>query len=211
VLGNMTLLPDGSNTSGNPGNTGGTSFTQGQGYSVQLASLGKAPDLSKFDNVSDLGRVYDVSSGNSYKVRLGVFATRAEAARVAAEAKSDFPGAFIVADSGTSAFASGNSTYVPPNNPTTINTGPTTTQPTSFGRYKVQLGAYGKPQNFDRNKAQQLGTLETTMRGNLTLFMIGNLNSLTEARNVQSRAQSAGYNGAFVLESVNGVLTKVPN
>jgi hypothetical protein len=218
VLGNMTLLPDGSNSGGNAngggtsgGNTGGTSYTQVQGYSVQLASLGKSPDLSKFDNVSDLGRVYDVNSGSGYKVRLGVFATRAEAARAAAEAKADYPGAFVVADSGTSAFASGGSTYVPPSNPTTINTGSTTTQPTSFGRYKVQLGAFGKPQNFDRSKALQLGTLETTMRGNLTLFMIGNLNSLTEARNVQSRAQSSGYTGAFVLESVNGVLTKVPN
>ncbi|MGK0335325.1 MAG: hypothetical protein ACI974_002153, partial [Paraglaciecola sp.] len=39
----------------------------------------------------------------------------------------------------------------------------------------------------------------------------GNLNSLTEARNVQSRAQASGYSGAFVLESVSGVLTKVPN
>lgn len=205
VLGNMTLLPDGSNTGGN---TGGTNYTQVQGYSVQLASLGKAPDLSKFDNVSDLGRVYDVNTGGAYKVRLGVFATRAEAARAAAEAKADFPGAFVVADSGTSAFASGGSTYPPPNNPATVNPG---TDPTSFGRYKVQLGAFGQPQNFDRNKAQQLGTLETATRGNLTLFMIGNLNSLTEARNVQSRAKASGYGGAFVLESVNGVLTKVPN
>jgi hypothetical protein len=216
VLGNMTLLPDGKNT-GNGGSTsggssgGGTTYTQVQGYSVQLASLNKAPDLSKFDNVSDLGRVYDVNDGNSYKVRIGVFATRAEAARAAAQAKADFPGAFVVSDSGTSSSASGGSTYVPPSNPTTINTQPTTNTNTSFGRYKVQLGAYGKPQNFDRNKAQRLGTLETTTRGNLTLFMIGNLNSLTEARNIQARAKASGYAGAFVLESVNGVLKKVAN
>ena len=82
---------------------------------------------------------------------------------------------------------------------------------TGFGRYKVQLGAFGKPENFDRNKAGQLGTVETTMRGTLTLFMIGNLNSLSEARSVQARAQASGYPGAFVLESVNGQLVKVPN
>jgi len=186
VLGNMTLLPDGKNTGGGTsggssgGSSGGTTYTQVQGYSVQLASLGKAPDLSKFDNVSNLGRVYDVNDGNSYKVRLGVF-------------------------------ASGGSTYVPPSNPTNITTQPRSNSNSSFGRYKVQLGAFGQPQNFDRGKAQQLGTLETTARGNLTLFMIGNLNSLQEARNVQSRAQASGYSGAFVLESVNGVLTKVPN
>ena len=217
VLGNMTLLPDGKNTGGGTsggssgGSSGGTTYTQVQGYSVQLASLGKAPDLSKFDNVSNLGRVYDVNDGNSYKVRLGVFATRAEAARAAASAKGTYPGAFVVADSGTSATASGGSTYVPPSNPTNITTQPRSNSNSSFGRYKVQLGAFGQPQNFDRGKAQQLGTLETTARGNLTLFMIGNLNSLQEARNVQSRAQASGYSGAFVLESVNGVLTKVPN
>ena len=215
VLGNMTLLPDGKNTgSGSSSSTssgGGTTYTQVQGYSVQLASLGKAPDLSTFNNVSGIGRVYDVNDGNNYKVRIGVFATRAEAARAAAEAKASFPGAFVVSDSGTSAFSSGGSTYVPPSNPTTITTQSTTNTSNSFGRYKVQLGAYGKPQNFDRSKAGQLGTLETTMRGNLTLFMIGNLSSLAEARNVQARAKSFGYTGAFVLERVNGVLKKVAN
>ncbi|MEM9526707.1 MAG: SPOR domain-containing protein, partial [Bacteroidota bacterium] len=77
------------------------------------------------------------------------------------------------------------------------------------GRYKVQLGAFSKPENFDRNKAGQLGTVETTARGNLTIFMIGGIASLAEARTVQSRAQSSGYTGAFVLEDVNGQLVKV--
>ncbi|MFT5999789.1 MAG: hypothetical protein ACI81P_002247 [Neolewinella sp.] len=205
ILGNMTLLPNDSNIGGNP------TYTQVQGFSVQLASLAKQPDLSKFDNVKDLGRVYDVNAGSAYKVRLGVFTTRAEAVAAAAEAKADYAGAFVVADSGNSAFPnSGGSTtggYTPP----TTNPIPPTTAPGSFGRYKVQLGAFGKPENFDRNKAGQLGTVETSMRGTLTLFMIGNLNSLQEARSVQARAKSSGYSGAFVLESVNGQLVKVPN
>jgi cell division septation protein DedD len=209
ILGNMTLLPNGSTTT--PPGGDNTTYTQVQGFSVQLASLAKQPDLSKFDNVKDLGRVYDVNTGGAYKVRLGVFPTRAEAAAAAAEAKADYAGAFVVADSGTSAFPGKGGTttggYVPPTtNPTTP-----TTAPGSFGRYKVQLGAFGKPENFDRNKAGLLGTVETTMRGTLTLFMIGNLNSLQEARSVQARAQSSGYSGAFVLESVNGQLVKVPN
>ncbi len=217
VLGNMTLLPD-SNVSSGGGSTqsgsssGATSYTQVQGYSVQLASVREAPDLSKFSNVRDLGRVYDVNDGNAYKIRLGVFSTRAAADRAAAAAKASYPGAFVVSDSGTSASSSSStSTYVPPSNPTVITTQPSTSTSGSFGLYKVQLGAYGKPENFDRMKAQQLGTLETTRRGNLTLFMIGNLNSLTEARNVQNQARSAGYSGAFVLESVNGVLKKLSN
>lgn len=206
VLGNMTLLPDGS---GGTSGGGDVTYSQIQGYSVQLASLGKQPDLSKFDDVKNLGRVYDVNNGSAYKVRIGVFATRAEAAQAAADAKAYYPGAFVVTDNGTVAkgtTTSGGSGYSPPQpNP------PTTAPANSFGRYKVQLGAFGKPENFDRNKAGQLGTVETSMRGTLTLFMIGNLNSLSEARSVQARAAAAGYPGAFVLESINGVLTKVPN
>ncbi|MEO0732996.1 MAG: carboxypeptidase regulatory-like domain-containing protein [Bacteroidota bacterium] len=200
VLGNMTMLPG----TGGGGTGGAPTFSQVDGYSVQLASLGKSPDLSKFDNVSNLGRVYSVNTGGAHKVRIGVFATRAEAAAAAAQAKASYGGAFVVPDNGNSAFAStggGGSTYTPP---------PTTTPPVATsGRYKVQLGAFGKPQNFDRNKASQLGILETTTRGPLTLFMIGGLNTLGEARGVQSRAQSMGYSGAFVLEDVNGQLVKV--
>jgi hypothetical protein len=208
ILGNMTLLPDGSAPSGGNAGGGTPNYTQLQGFSVQLASLSKQPDLTKFVSLSPLGRIYDVNTGSGFKVRLGIFATRAEADAAAAKAKAMYPGAFVVADSGTAAFASAGSG--------STNTQPTTTIPpstttTSFGRYKVQLGAFGQPQNFDRNKAGQLGTVETTMLGNLTLFMIGNLNSLSEARSVQARAQSVGYGGAFVLENINGALAKVPN
>lgn len=201
VLGNMAMLPSG--TTGPGGNP--PSFVQTEGYSVQLASLAKDPDLAKFDNLNSLGRVYQVNTGSAYKVRLGVFSTRAEAVAAQAQAKSSgYNGSFIVADNGPSAFAKspsgGGGTYSPPVPPT---------NPGVAGRYKVQLGAFGKPENFDRNKAGQLGVVETSMRGNLTLFMIGGISSLAEARTVQARAQSSGYAGAFVLEEVNGQLVKV--
>ena len=212
VLGNITLIPvagggGGQIGGGQSGNTGGT-YTSVNGYSVQLASLAKQPDLGKFGNVSSLGRVYDVNTGSAYKVRLGVFATRAEAEAAAASAKGrGYSGAFVVADNGTSAFpqAGGTSqpTYVPPT------TRPPSTGSASSGTFKVQIGAYGKPENFDRNKAAQLGSVETTMRGNLTLFMIGGLYSLDQARQVQANALAMGYNGAFVLERRNGQLVKV--
>lgn len=212
VLGNITLIPVAGN-GGQPnyggGNNGG-SYSTVNGYSVQLASLAKQPDLGKFSNVSSLGRVYDVNNGSAYKVRLGVYATRAEAATAAASAKAmGYPGAFVVTDNGNSAFpqAGGTTTQQPAYVP------PTTTSPTtgsaSNGTYKVQIGAYGKPENFDRNKAAQLGTVETTSRGALTIFMIGGLYSIDQARQVQANAQAMGYSGAFVLESVNGQLVKV--
>ena len=216
ILGNSTLIPiagggNGGYTGNNGGYTGGNGSGSGQatvsGYSVQLASMAKQPDLNKFSSAGSLGRVYDVNTGSAYKVRLGVFATRDEAVRAANSAKGmGYNGAFVVADNGPSASGS-NSTSQPTYTPPT--TRPPSTNTTSGGSYKVQIGAYGKPENFDRNKAAQLGTVETTKRGALTIFMIGNLYSLDEARRVQTRAQSMGYSGAFVLERVNGQLVKV--
>ena len=219
ILGNTSLLPGQGNggvltTAPPSGNTGATpgyttppatsappasNNSGGSGFSVQLASLRDRPDLSKYANVTDLGRVYDVDAGSSYKVRLGVFPTRAQAVAAANSAKaSGYDGAFVVADSGP---ASPNASATAP---------PTATQSaTTGGRYKVQLGAYGQPQNFNRTKASGLGNLETLNRGNLTLFMIGGLNSMSEAQDVQSRARSMGYDGAFILEDKNGELTKV--
>jgi hypothetical protein len=197
VLGNMTLIAN--DTGGTTTGGGSGTYVQTQGYSVQLASLAKQPDLSKFSNITSLGRVYDVNTGSAYKVRLGVFATRAEAAAAAASVKGQgYSGAFVVADSGSSAFpqAGGSTTYTPP----TTTTG---------GNFKVQIGAYGKPGNFDRNKAAQLGSIETTSRGTLTLFMVGGLYTLDDARRVQAQAKSMGYTGAFVLEQVNGQLVKL--
>ena len=225
ILGNTTLLPGAdrpgsttgtTTTTTNPGGytpptttvtTGGVTTTSLSGYSVQLASLRSRPDLSKFSNVSSLGRVYDVDTGSSYKVRLGVYASRAEAEAAAAGAKSaGYNGAFVVADSGVS--NSGTTTSTGTTSTPTTST-PTTTTAGVASKYKVQLGAYGQPQNFDRSRAAQLGVLETRQRGTLTLFLIGGLNTLSEAATIKARARSLGYEGAFVLEDVGGELKKV--
>ena len=221
LLGNVTLLPaqspqpgtiTGGNTGGGTtgGGTTGPTYTQTNGYAVQLASLSKSPDLGNFSNVSNLGRVYTVNTGSAYKVRMGVYATKAEAAAAAASAKAaGYTGAFVTADSGASAFATGGGGTTTTGGYTPPVPQPPTPQPTTSGGYKVQIGAYGQPQNFDRNKASQLGTIESRTRGNLTLFMVGGLYSLEEARRVQSRAIQLGYPGAFVLQDVNGQLIKL--
>ncbi len=196
ILGNMTLIPGGGGSS-----TDVAPVEISNGFAIQLASLSKQPDLSKFSNVESLGRVYDVNTGGAYKVRVGVFATKAEAAAAAASAKGmGYKGAFVVADSGMS--AAGGSTTAPPS----------TTPPTSgvdYSDFRVQIGAYGKPENFDREQAAALGRLETATRGNLTLFRVGGLSTLEQARQVQAQAKSLGYDGAFILQRVNGEFVKV--
>lgn len=203
ILGNMTLIPGG----GAPPSTTPTEISNG--FAVQLASLSKQPDLGKFSNVGSLGRVYDVNTGGAYKVRIGVFATKAEASAAAASAKGmGYSGAFVVADGGTSATGttSGGANTAPPS--TTTNNPPPTSG-IDYSDFRVQIGAFGKPENFDREKASALGRLETATRGNLTLFRIGGLSTLAQARQVQTQAKSLGYTGAFVLQRVNGEFVKV--
>lgn len=209
AFGLIELLPSqgsGGGPIGGPAPPGATV----QGFAVQMSSVSKAPtDLSQFNNVSNLGRVYSLNDGGSYKIRLGVFPTRAEADAAAAAVKqAGYSGAFVVADSGPAAL--GGSTAPPvTNQPYTPSPGPVTQPTAGSSQYKVQIIASGKPENFDRTKASQLGVVESVRQGNLTKFMIGGLNSLAEAENVRARAQALGYAGAFILQNVNGSLQRL--
>lgn len=195
VLGVLSLLPG----QGIPNNGNGQVGSGGQvtsGYSVQMASLSKAPAGDAFTSLNDLGQVYTVNQGNTYKVRMGIFQTRAEAERAqAALKKRGYPGAFIVTDSG----ATGAAPASPVNPVATTGNGP----------FYVQLGAYSTPRFFNSSKAQELGTLVQRSRGNLTLMLLDGGTDVNSARMLQSRARSAGFDGAFVVEDVNGTLQKV--
>lgn len=222
ILGVVTMLPVTAPANTNPVTPTGTTGTSGtgtptptgtnpggatqpvaNGFAVQLASTSQQPNLSQFANVQNLGQVYSVQEGGRYKVRVGVFATRTEAERALASAKGrGYSGAFIVAQAGVTAPATG----------TTTKTGVTSpaTSPSSSAPYKVQLGAYSNPQNFNTAKATALGgTLETEQKGNLTVYRIGGLNTLEEARALRARAQAAGFTGAYAVVNENGQLRKI--
>ncbi|NJC24723.1 carboxypeptidase regulatory-like domain-containing protein [Neolewinella antarctica] len=218
LLGTVTLLPGQSvtatvsqptttvpTTTTTPTNAGeATPANTTSGYSVQVASVRARPDLSRYGNLNNFGRVYEVNTGSAYKVRLGVFGTRAEAESAAKNAlNAGYTGAFVVSDSGAATSGSTGPDYAPPA------TNASTTQSSTSGRYKVQLGAFGQPQNFNRAKAASLGSVETKMRGNLTLFMVGGITSVADAQRIKASARSMGYDGAFILEEVNGQLVKL--
>lgn len=199
VLGVLSLLPN--QNLGSAGGqvtpiTGTTPATRptGSGYAVQLASLSKAPDMSRFGNLSDLGQVYSVNEGNTYKIRLGIYQTRAEAnAAKAALAGRGYPSTFVVTDNG-----SGGSQPAPPAQPATNSGGP----------YYVQLGAYSTPRYFNMSKAQQLGTVVQRQRGNLTLMLLS-APSVAEAQRLKASALANGFQGAFVVQDVQGTLRKL--
>lgn len=202
ILGALSLLPGQNLPNTGGGGTAQPATAVGSGFAVQLASLSKAPGQEAFANIGDLGRVYSVQQANSYKVRMGVFQTRAEAERAQAALKQrGYPGAFIVTESGEGMNVGAPSTPSTPT-PPAVSTG-------STGPYYVQLGAYSTPRFFDANKAQGLGTLVQRQRGNLTLMLINAGSDLNTARSIQAQALSQGYNGAFVVMEAGSELTKV--
>ncbi|MEL7376411.1 MAG: SPOR domain-containing protein [Bacteroidota bacterium] len=182
---------------------GGGTATITSGYAVQLASLNAPADLSRFGNLSDLGRVYQTEANGSYKLKLGIYQTRAEAESARAAVRNrGYDGAFIVEDrAATQVGSSGGGTSAGGNTPA----------PSTGGSYYVQVGAFGNPAGFDSGRASQLGPVVQRPRGNLTLMLIGGFQTAEDARRVQSRARGMGYDGAFVVQDVGGTLQKVNN
>lgn len=165
------------------------------GFAVQVAAVSQA-NIERFSNLSSLGQVYYLEEGGRYKIRVGVYNTRAEAEQALRGVKSrGFSDAFIVSEAGSG----GTATQQPPTSPPVTSSAP----------YKVQLGAFRNPQYFDRAKAETLGAVESRAKGELTLMLVGGIRDLNTARAVRSRARSAGFEGAFVVVEENGTLRKV--
>lgn len=206
VLGVLSLLPGqnipGTGVTPNP-NTGGQAVS---GYAVQMASVGKAPDMSAFSSLSDLGQVYSVNTGGSHKIRMGIFQTRAEADQAkAALRQRGYPGAFVVTDSSSGSVAQPST---PPATPTT-GTGTTARTGGANGPYYVQLGAYRTPRYFNAAKAQSIGTVVQHQRGDITLMLLNAGADINYARSLQQQAKGVGFDGAFVVQESNGQIIKL--
>ncbi|WP_116127921.1 carboxypeptidase regulatory-like domain-containing protein [Lewinella sp. IMCC34183] len=166
------------------------------GFALQIASLAAAPPPERFAALAPLGTVYTVEEGGRTKVRLGGFATRAQAEAIISNVTNlGFPGSFPVAESGEARDPIvASEAPVPAPAPTVADATP------ARSPYRVQLGAFGKPENFDRARAATLGALNTEMRGALTVFFIEGLPTAEAATEVRERALSMGYAGAYILE-----------
>ena len=199
---------------GYTGNTGGVS----SGYAVQVAALSASgnADLSKFNNLADLGTVYYAPVGNVYKIRVGVYATAEQARAVAKSIQTrGYNGAFMVTE-GNVNIGTANPTSSGSGGYTNANTGGytggnTNTTPTGAGgRYVVRLGAYSNPQkSFDRDRVLDIGTIAEQYKGQFTIILLTGYSSLDQALRALSKAKQRGFTDACVAEDVNGVLVKV--
>ena len=78
-------------------------------------------------------------------------------------------------------------------------------QPTYGIYYKVQIGAYRKPQNFKYKKYEDLGSVELLkLEDGITRFTIGNFETLAEAERLQNAVIQRGIKDAWITATVNG-------
>ncbi len=174
-------------------------------FSVQVASVAAEPQLSAYNELAPLGEVYHIRDGDRYKVRVGNFATRDEALAAAQQVQNlGYAGSFVVVGQGPV--------------PQTVSGGPSTerapaaappdTSAAVLAPFRVQLGAFAKPENFDRAAATRLGMLGESKRDALTVFYLDGLQTISQAEAARNRAQAAGYAGAYILQLVDGAYVK---
>lgn len=177
------------------------------GYAVQVAATRKL-DLSAYSNLSTVGNVYYQNVGSLYKIRVGVFATRAEAARAQARIKSvGYEKPFIVTESIRQVedkvlVGTGNVTNTQPS----TNTSTPTYNPSD---YKIRVATFRSTNRFDEGPLMSLGVIERKQSGPYTIIVLGGYNSLYDAQARLSDVRATGYTDAFIVQDVNGELRKV--
>jgi len=185
-----------------------SSTTVQSGYAVQLAAYAKSanPKLDDFRNkLNGLGTVYTHEEGGKQKVRIGTFASKAEAQAILRSVKSSgYGSAFIVSQTG--------SVSTPPTSYTYVDNTPATTTPTTSSYnsgYMVQIAALSTTKWFDKNKVLDIGILEQRAKGNLTLMLLSGFDTIEDARRGVAKAKAKGFKTAFIVQDTASGLKKV--
>lgn len=198
ILGVISMLPATSDlpdpvgpTPVNPGTETAPQAQMQRGFAVQVAAVSNA-DLEPFRKLASVGTVYAKQDGSRYRVRVGVFNTRQDAEKALRTVRRTHADAFIVAEEGADLSARGG-------------VAPTLPPPAaSSGTYKVQLGAFSKPELFDSRGLENFGNIEDEPRGRFTVKSLTGFNVLSEAQLALQRARDAGFKDAFILVSDRG-------
>ncbi len=205
-------------TESSKGGGGSVSTETGMaGYSVQVAAFNASDkaDFNKFRKLGSYGNVYNRYEGNTTKVRVGVFATRAEAKAAVASIKSKgYKDAFVTTEFknglGEGIILNGSNTGTAISTSTTTSVPTTTTPSTSgAGTYKVRLASYRNPRFFNPAKVSDLGTIEEQVKAPWTIMLLTGYPNLSEAIFAKNNAIKAGFRQAHVVLDNGYELKKV--
>lgn len=178
-----------------------------RGFAIQLGALGKRPPLTRYSNLGGVGGgdVYVKPEGNIFKVRYGVFTTRAEANRyISAVKRQGYSDAFVVVEEGAQIGGGGTSPGTQPpggnNPPPDMGSG---------GNYMIQLTALRNTRWFDGSQISYLGTIVDRRKGDLTLKLLSGFRSMAEAQSALQVVKQNGFPTAFIVQDVNGQLQRM--
>lgn len=170
-------------------------------YAVQLASS-KERFTSYLDKKNEKLTVpeYIIEENGTYKVRLGVFNSKIKADSVLKIVHvTGFKNAFVVLEKNDSITKK----YLVLDTPIpkyytievvkkNIIVADTT--------YKIQLGAYKNPKNFNDEKISGVWKIDSKKEGALTIFYMDGIKKLENAKQLKKRVQDAGFSDAKVVK-----------
>ena len=170
-------------------------------YAVQLASS-KERFTSYLDKKNEKLTVpeYIIEENGTYKVRLGVFNSKIKADSVLKIVhETGFKNAFVVLEKNDSITKK----YLVLDTPIpkyytievvkkNIVVADTT--------YKIQLGAYKNPKNFNDEKISGVWKIDSKKEGALTIFYMDGIKKLENAKQLKKRVQDAGFSDAKVVK-----------
>lgn len=170
-------------------------------YAVQLASS-KERFTSYLDKKNEKLTVpeYIIEENGTYKVRLGVFNSKIKADSVLKIVHvTGFKNAFVVLEKNDSITKK----YLVLDTPIpkyytievvkkNIVVADTT--------YKIQLGAYKNPKNFNDEKISGVWKIDSKKEGALTIFYMDGIKKLENAKQLKKRVQDAGFSDAKVVK-----------
>ncbi len=162
-------------------------------YDVQIGAF-YTPRPEQFRSFENLGSIYSNMKGDMTVYKIGTFYNRLDAERARAVVRRNgYPDAFIS---------------------TTVRSVPTTRAlPSSYKVtsnpivYKIQLGAFRNSNNAVFHSAlHEHGTMQKTTRTDgMTVFLLGDYYSMSEAMTAQENAKNLGVSKAFIVKYRNGV------
>ncbi len=149
-------------------------------FAVQIAAVGGSTDLSKYSNISTIGKVMQYPENGMYKIRVGYYKDEAQAKNALQSIRnSGYPDAFIV--------RADDQPFMEGNEPDAL-------------KYYVRLGTYSKPEYFDENKVTHLGSVSREKSGQFTIMLLGEFETIESARNAQSGSVKAGFKDAYIVD-----------
>jgi hypothetical protein len=191
-------------------------------YAIQVGAhaVGNSISISEYNRLDGLGNLYSKLENGYTKVRVGVWSKYAEAEKAKAEAlRRGFTSSTIVSeradDPDIRDYLPTTAAQVKPDPKKKDSSAPApvvySTTPEASYPYYVRIAALSKPEDFDPNPMERLGTIEKRKAPNspgMTIILLGAYPDQESATRVANKLIVMGYEDAYVVKDEKGKLIR---